>query len=250
MPHSKGCIVQGCCKGSPASYKQNLSFPKYCSSALLQKYFRKALVHYALLSWQRASNCSMQWIIYPCSAHLLNLGMVLLHNCWTYQIFVPGLVSSHVLSSVVGHLLETVFSPDFCMHWLCFYQSFHLKITVDWRLTLKCLYPVYSYFHASMIDPWGTAGMFLGRAGIEVWLILFFCPSSHCCEVTTILLKLWYRLQIDNKLGANIFLAIIWFNFESCTCCSWEKPWQYFLLTRGKCEFRKQLFWLVTMVDH
>lgn len=195
---------------------------------------------------------AMQWIIHPCCAHLLYLGMVLLHNCWTYQIFVPGLVPSHVLSSVVGHVLETVLSPDFCMHWLCCYQSFHLKLTVDWRLTLKCLYPVYSYFHASMIDPWGTAGMFLGRAGIEVRLFLFFCPCSHCYEVITVLLKLWYTIQTDAELGANIFLAIIWFNFESFICCSGEKPWKYFVITRGKGELRKQFFlissndWLLT----
>lgn len=114
------------------------------------------------------------------------------------------------------HLLETVTSPNFCLHWLCCYQSFHLKIILDWRLTLKCLFPVYSYFHASMIDSWEIAGMFLERTGIEVRLFLFFSSlsllyffkkksSSNYCSAQTLTLNTnWYWIRSEWLLGDNL----------------------------------------------
>lgn len=74
-----------------------------------------------------------------------------------------------------------------------------MKVTLDWRLTLKYLYPVYSYFHASMIDYCEIAGTFPERTGTEVRLFLFFHPLCYCCVylkrkkvVITVLSKLFY----------------------------------------------------------
>lgn len=130
-------------------------------------------------------------------------------NCWTYNIFISSLVC-------VGHL-ETVSSPNFCLHWHCCYQSFSMKVTLDWRLTLKYLYPVYSYFHASMIDYWEIAGIFPERTGIEVRLFLFFSlpllllclfekkTSGHYCSTQTLPLNAnWYQIRSEWLLHDNL----------------------------------------------